>query len=98
MDERVCQGYRVIDSIRYGGAEVILAHNPEAAATPYVTWRAYAVSDFQDFEHGNYFATEQAARVNFYERAAKMWSYAPTKSIQPQQPKEGVKKSPSHDR
>ena len=98
MDERICQGYRVIDSIRYGGAEVVLAYNPNATATPYVTWRAYAASNFQSFDHGNYFPSEQAARVDFYERASKMWSYAPEKAVQPQQPKDQIKKKSSHER
>lgn len=47
-EKRVCQGYAVIDCLRVGEVEIVLAHNPKAVS-PYVTWKAYAHSGFQDF-------------------------------------------------
>ena len=53
-EKRVCQGYTVIDSLRVGEVEIVLAYNPKDVS-PYVTWKAYAHSGFQDFNFGNYF-------------------------------------------
>ena len=41
QNDRVCQGYTVIDSLRVGEVEIVLAHNLKAVS-PYVTWKAYA--------------------------------------------------------
>lgn len=76
-ENRVCQGYAVIDSIHIGDeVEVVLAHNPNAPS-PYVTWKTYAYSQFQDFYHGCYFSDEEAARENFWERADDARKYLP---------------------
>ena len=64
----VCQGYTVIASLRVGEVEIVLAHNPKAVS-PYVTWKAYAHSGFQDFNFGNYFSDKQAARADMIARA-----------------------------
>ena len=64
----VCQGYTVIASLRVGEVEIVLAHNPKAVS-PYVTWKAYAHSGFQDFTFGNYFSDKQAARADMREAA-----------------------------
>lgn len=74
--DRICQGYTVIDSIRVGEVEIVLAHNPRAVS-PYVTWKAYAHSDFEDFNHGNYFGDEQAARADMMARAGEAARYLP---------------------
>ena len=63
QNDRVCQGYTVIDSLRVGEVEIVLAHNLKAVS-PYVTWKAYAHSGFQDFNFGNYFSNKQAARAD----------------------------------
>ena len=62
-EKRVCQGYTVIDSLRVGEVEIVLAYNPKDVS-PYVTWKAYAHSGFQDFNFGNYFSNKQAARAD----------------------------------
>lgn len=67
-EKRVCQGYAVIDCLRVGEVEIVLAHNPKAVS-PYVTWKAYAHSGFQDFNFGNYFSNKQAARADMIARA-----------------------------
>lgn len=67
-DTRICRGYQIIDSIRVGTTEVVLAHNPDAVL-PYVTWKSYAHSNFQDFELGRYFEDEASARRSLYTRA-----------------------------
>lgn len=74
MDERTCQGYAVIDSIRIGETEIVLAYNPNAVSR-YVTWKAYAHSHFQDFNHGNYFSDERSARADLIARAEEAASY-----------------------
>lgn len=68
QNNRVCQGYTVIDSLRVGEVEIVLAYNPKAVS-PYVTWKAYAHSGFQDFNFGNYFNDKQAARADMIARA-----------------------------
>lgn len=67
-EKRVCQGYTVIDSLRVGEVEIVLAYNPKDVS-PYVTWKAYAHSGFQDFNFGNYFSNKQAARADMIARA-----------------------------
>ena len=62
------RGYAVIDCLRVGEVEIVLAHNPKAVS-PYVTWKAYAHSGFQDFNFGNYFSNKQAARADMIARA-----------------------------
>lgn len=76
FDERVCQGYRVIDSIRVGDTEVVLAHNPNAPS-PYVTWKSYAVTNFQSFEHGNYFVDKAAAWKDLIARVESAREFLP---------------------
>lgn len=68
QNDRVCQGYTVIDSLRVGEVEIVLAHNLKAVS-PYATWKAYAHSGFQDFNFGNYFSNKQAARADMIARA-----------------------------
>lgn len=58
----------VIDSLRVGEVEIVLAYNPKDVS-PYVTWKAYAHSGFQDFNFGNYFSNKQAARADMIARA-----------------------------
>ena len=60
-EDRVCQGYRVIDSIRVDNVEVVLAHNPKAPE-PYVTWKCYNLEKPLEFDHGCYFLDEASAR------------------------------------
>ena len=67
-DDRECQGYRVIDSVRVADAEIVLAHNSKEAE-PYVTWKCYKQSGYREFDTGRYFKNEQAARVNMLQRA-----------------------------
>ena len=75
-DERVCQGYRVIDCIRVDDAEIVLAHNPNAPQ-PYVTWKCFASTQFRDFETGRYFSDEARARENMRERADVLREHLP---------------------
>ncbi len=70
-ETRVCQGYAVIRSRRIGKVEVILAHNPKAVQ-PYVTWKAYAHSKFQDFAYGNYFSDRKRAEQDFQRRVEEV--------------------------
>lgn len=70
-DDRVCQGYRVIKSQRIKTVEVVLAHNP-AAPAPYVTWKAYAHTKFQDFAYGNYFSDLERAEKDFHRRITEV--------------------------
>ena len=58
----------MIDSLRVGEVEIVLAYNPKDVS-PYVTWKAYAHSGFQDFNFGNYFSYKQAARADMIARA-----------------------------
>ena len=66
-EDRVCQGYKGILSKRIKKVEVVLAHNPNAL-DPYVTWKAYAHTQFQSFAYGRYFSTLEDARENFRKR------------------------------
>ena len=75
-EDRVCQGYRVIDSIRVDDTEVVLAHNPKAPE-PYVTWKSYAARGFNDFAYGRYFSDEVSARANLVKRANELREYLP---------------------
>lgn len=87
-EDRVCQGYRVIDSIRVDDTEVVLAHNPKAPE-PYVTWKSYAVRNFSEFDHGNYFLDETSARADMRKRANELRRYLPPNhpDRNPQRPK-----------
>ena len=66
-EKRVCQGYKVILSKRIKDVEIVLAHNENAPA-PYVTWKAYAHTDFKRFAYGNYFLTLTDAGKDFRRR------------------------------
>ena len=70
-DERVCQGYKVIKSRRIKDVEVVLAHNPNAPS-PYVTWKAYAHRQFQEFAYGNYFGDKESAEKDFRRRIEEL--------------------------
>lgn len=70
-EDRVCRGYKVIKSRRIKTVEVVLAYNPEAVQ-PYVTWKAYAHSQFKDFAYGNYFSDRETAERDFERRAAEV--------------------------
>lgn len=70
-EDRVCQGYKVIKSERVGLVEIVLAHNPKAPS-PYVTWKAYAHSGFQDFAFGNYFGSLERAELDFQRRVTEL--------------------------
>ena len=77
-DERVCQGYRVIDSIRVDDVEIVLAHNPNPRVPqPYVTWKCYASTQFREFDTGCYFSDEERARESMYERANRLREFLP---------------------
>jgi len=85
-DDRVCQGYHVIKSRRIKDVEIVLAHNPSVTVTPYVTWKAYAHTQFQDFNHGNYFNDRDAAEIDFYSRildTRKLYGLYPKKHKPP---------------
>lgn len=75
-DDRVCQGYHVIDSIRVDKTEVVLAHNPNAPC-PYVTWKCYSFTGYKDFNYGCYFLDEKAARESMHQRADELRKYLP---------------------
>ncbi len=68
-EDRVCQGYRVIKSQRVKTVEIVLAHNP-LAVSPYVTWKAYAHTQFKDFAYGHYFIRRSQAEKDFERRVA----------------------------
>lgn len=70
-ETRSSQGYAVIKSRRIGTVEVLLAHNPKAVQ-PYVTWKAYAHSKFQDFAYGNYFSDQKQAEQDFQRRVEEV--------------------------
>lgn len=70
-DDRVSQGYRVIKSQRIKTVEIVLAHN-SAAPAPYVTWKAYAHTKFQDFAYGNYFPDLESAERDFFRRITEV--------------------------
>lgn len=70
-ERRSSQGYTVIKSRRIGTVEVLLAHNPKAVQ-PYVTWKAYAHSEFQDFAYGNYFSDQKQAEQDFRRRVEEV--------------------------
>ena len=75
-EDRVCQGYRVIDSILVADVEVVLAYNPKAPE-PYVTWKCYNLEKPLEFDHGCYFAEEASARKNMRRRANELREYLP---------------------
>ncbi|MBQ9721492.1 MAG: hypothetical protein IJV64_12490 [Oscillospiraceae bacterium] len=78
-EERVCEGYKIIDSVRVGEVEVLLGHSL-TAPQPYVTWKAYEHSNYEDFAHGHYCDTMQQARIDFYDRIKDAWvNYSPAK-------------------
>lgn len=70
-DSRVTMGYRVIKSRRFKTVEVVLAHNPHAVQ-PYVTWKAYAHRQFQDFTFGHYFTKREDAERDFRRRVKEL--------------------------
>lgn len=77
--ERSCEGYKIIDSIRVGDAEVVLGHSL-TAPQPYVTWKTFEHSGYKDFVMGNYFNTLKGARIDFYDRVKGAWEhYTPAK-------------------
>ncbi len=77
--ERSCQGYKIIDSVRVGEVEIVLGHSL-TAPQPYVTWKAYEHSNYENFQHGNYCDTLQQARIDFYDRIKDAWEhYTPAK-------------------
>ena len=79
MDERVCEGFKIIDSQRVGSVEIVLGHSL-TAGQPYVTWKTYEHSDYQSYEHGHYFDTHQEARIDFYDRIKEAWEcYSPAR-------------------
>lgn len=66
-EDRVCQGYKVIQNKRIKNVEIVLAHNPKAPA-PYVTWKSYAHTQFTQFAYGNYFDDRASAEKDFKQR------------------------------
>lgn len=70
-EARASQGYVVIKSKRIKTVEVLLAYNPKAVQ-PYVTWKAYAHSQFQDFNFGNYFSEREQAERDFLRRVEEV--------------------------
>lgn len=93
--ETIVQGYKIIERKRAGDTMVVVGHNPKAA-TPYVTWKAYAHSNFSSFEHGNYFSELKGAMIDFYHRLAEIWEYyTPEQTQPPKKPKARQDKPPS---
>ena len=64
-------GYRFIKSRRFKTVEIVLACNPNAVQ-PYVTWKAYAHRQFQDFTFGHYFSKREAAEKDFQRRVKEV--------------------------
>lgn len=92
-EDRVCQGYRVIDSIRVDNVEVVLAHNPKAVEK-YVTWMCYNLEKPLDFDVGCYFADEASARKNMQKRADGLREFLPP--LHPDKKPRPVQKPPVH--
>lgn len=70
-ENRSCMGYRFIKSRRFKTVEIVLACNPNAVQ-PYVTWKAYAHRQFQDFTFGHYFSEREAAEKDFQRRVKEV--------------------------
>lgn len=70
-EDRVCEGYKVIRSKRIRTVEIVLAYNPQEVQ-PYVTWKAYAHSQFRAFAYGNYFCDKRRAEADFKRRVAEV--------------------------
>lgn len=70
-ENRSCMGYRVIKSRRFKTVEIVLAYNPNAVQ-PYVTWKAYAHRQFQDFTFGHYFSKRKDAEKDFQQRVEEL--------------------------
>ena len=91
--ERKCQSYKIIDSIKAGGVEIVLGHSL-TAPSPYATWKTYEHTGYQDFQHGHYFDSYKQARIDFYDRLKEAWTYyTPAKEKQQGQKKTGPKKT-----
>ena len=79
--ERKCESYTIFDSAIAGEVEVVIGRSL-SAASPYATWKTYAHTGYQDFQHGHYFSTEQEARIDYYGRLMEAWEhYFPPKKI-----------------
>lgn len=88
MDEKTTiGGYTILERRQVGEVMIALGHHPKAPQ-PYATWKAYEHSNFQSFNGGNYFSTQQAAMVDYFKRLAEAWeNYTPAHSKQQQKPK-----------
>lgn len=77
--ERKCESYVIFDSARAGEVEVVIGRSL-TAVQPYATWKTYAHTDFQSYQHGHYFSSEQEARIDYYGRLMEAWEhYFPAK-------------------
>lgn len=72
--ERSCEGYKIIDIVRVGNVEVVLGHSL-TAPQPYVTWKTYEHTNYENFQHGHYCDTLQQARIDFYDRIKDAWEH-----------------------
>ncbi len=72
-NNRASAGYQVIKSRRIKTVEVVLAYNPNAVQ-PFVTWKAYAHRQFQEFSYGNYFSGREEAEKDFQRRVEELRS------------------------
>ena len=92
----VNEGYTIIKREQVGEAMVVLGHKPDSPLTPFVTWKAYEHTNFQSFNHGNYFTTRQAAMVDYFRRIMEAWeNYVPAKNKQAKPEKHRQDKPPS---
>lgn len=70
----IIAGYKIQDCNefrdQYGGvSHIVLGHNEKAPA-PWVTWRY--IEEYDNYEHGHYFANELSARKDFFERSIEL--------------------------
>ena len=88
-------GYTILERRQVGEVMIALGHHPTAPA-PYATWKAYEHTNFQSFNHGNYFGTKQEAMVDYFQRIMEAWeNYVPAKNKQAKPEKHRQDKPPS---
>lgn len=78
----VVGGYTILERRQVSEVMIAVGHHPTAPA-PYATWKAYEHTNFQSFNQGHYFSTEQKAMVDYFQRIAEAWeNYVPAKNKQ----------------
>ncbi|MBQ9458421.1 MAG: hypothetical protein IJU66_00630 [Oscillospiraceae bacterium] len=78
--ERKCESYTIFDNDIAGEVEVVIGHSL-TAVQPYATWKTYEHTGYTVFQHGNYFDSLQAARIDYYDRLKEAWeNYHPAKN------------------